>query len=108
MTDHDDPTTELWTSIQGRLAADDRITPQLHGFINLVEPKGVLAGTVYLEVPNELTRGMLEQRIRVPLLNALASLDDEQEVPNFAIVVTPETQPSALEPAPAPAAYEPV
>jgi len=97
MTDHDDPTTELWSSVQNRLAADDRITPQLHGFINLVEPKGVLAGTIYLEVPNDLTRGMLEQRIRIPLLEALADLDTE--VVNFAIVVNPDIQP-ALQPVP--------
>jgi len=97
MTDQDDPTTELWSSVQNRLAADDRITPQLHGFINLVEPKGVLAGTIYLEVPNDLTRGMLEQRIRIPLLEALADLDTE--VVNFAIVVNPDIQP-ALQPVP--------
>ncbi|WP_370454441.1 chromosomal replication initiator protein DnaA [Homoserinibacter sp. GY 40078] len=91
MSEHDDPTTTLWGSIRSRLSSDARITPQLHGFINLVEPKGVLAGTIYLEVPNELTRGMLEQRIRVPLLEALADLDTE--VVSFAIVVNPEIQP---------------
>ena len=32
-----------------------------------------MAGTLYLEVPNDLTRGMLEQRIRVPLLNAITA-----------------------------------
>ncbi|AYF97833.1 chromosomal replication initiator protein DnaA [Protaetiibacter intestinalis] len=97
MTDSDDPTTELWAAIRARLSADERITPQLHGFINLVEPKGVLAGTIYLEVPNELTRGMLEQRIRVPLLEALG--DHDTEVVNFAIVVNPDIQP-ALQPVP--------
>ncbi|QEO09047.1 chromosomal replication initiator protein DnaA [Protaetiibacter larvae] len=97
MTDSGDPTTELWATVQARLDADERITPQLHGFINLVEPKGVLAGTLYLEVPNELTRGMLEQRIRVPLLGALAELDTE--VSNFAIVVNPDIQP-VLQPVP--------
>ncbi|MBN9140363.1 MAG: chromosomal replication initiator protein DnaA [Micrococcales bacterium] len=91
MTDPADPTRELWTAVQARLASDDRITPQLHGFINLVEPKGVLGETIYLEVPNELTRGMLEQRIRVPLLDALADVDGD--VTNFAIVVNPEIQP---------------
>src|SRR5690348_8818780 len=100
MTDQDDPTTELWTSVQERLSADDRITPQLHGFINLVEPKGVLGGTLYLEVPNDLTRGMLEQRIRVPLLNALSTVDDEHEVTNFAIVVNPEIRTALLQPVP--------
>ena len=53
MTDAPDQTRELWTAVLSQLSSDDRITPQLHGFINLVEPKGVLAGTLYLEVPNE-------------------------------------------------------
>jgi chromosomal replication initiator protein len=106
MTETADPTQRLWNSVLSHLDSDERITPQLHGFINLVEPKGVLAGTLYLEVPNELTRGMLEQRIRIPLLNALTSLEEEQEISNFAIVVNPEIQPSVLQPAPEPAPYE--
>ncbi len=110
MTDAADPTRELWTAVQARLATDDRITPQLHGFINLVEPKGVLTGTIYLEVPNELTRGMLEQRIRIPLMEALADLDGD--VVNFAIVVNPDIQPTmqpiADDPLESPALGEPV
>jgi len=92
MIDPADPTAELWTAVRARLVSDDRITPQLQGFINLVEPKGVLGETIYLEVPNELTRGMLEQRIRVPLLDALTDLDGD--VVNFAIVVNPDIQPT--------------
>jgi chromosomal replication initiator protein len=107
MTDTADGIQRLWEKVLARLDSDDRITPQLHGFLNLVEPKGVIAGTIYLEVPNELTRGMLEQRIRVPLLNALAAVEDEQEVANFAIVVNPEIQPSVLQPTPDPAPFEP-
>src|ERR1700753_75103 len=90
-------TQEIWTSVLGQLVADDRITPQLQGFISLVEPKGVMAGTLYLEVPNELTRGMLEQRIRLPLLSAISTLDESFEVATFAIVVNPEIQPDPLE-----------
>ena len=63
-----DPVQDLWRSVLATLTTDDRITPQLHGFLSLVEPKGILAGTFYLEVPNDFTRGMLEQRIRIPLL----------------------------------------
>src|SRR5690606_14447064 len=92
MTETADPTKELWTAVLARLASDERITPQLHGFINLVEPKGVLGETIYLEVPNELTRGMLEQRIRVPLLEALDQLGGD--VTGFAIVVNPDIQPT--------------
>jgi chromosomal replication initiator protein len=98
MSDTTDPTRDMWDEVLAHLDADDRVTPQLHGFLRLVEPKGVLAGSLYLEVPNELTRGMLEQRIRVPLINALTSLDGEQEISNFAIVVNPEIRPPALEP----------
>ena len=97
MADSADSTPQIWKSILARLTSDERITPQLHGFISLVEPRGVMAGTLYLEVPNELTRGMLEQRIRLPLLNAIAGLSEEQEVSNFAIVVNPDIQIDTLE-----------
>ena len=97
MSDTPDSTKGIWQSVLSRLMSDDRITPQLLGFINLVEPKGVMAGTLYLEVPNELTRGMLEQRIRMPLLNAIAGLGDDEQVSNFAIVVNPEIQHDVLE-----------
>ncbi len=79
---------ELWSAIVARLAEDDRVTPQLRGFISLVVPKGIMTGTIFLEVPNELTRGMLEQRIRLPLLSAIADVADG-EVVTFAIVVNP-------------------
>ena len=47
-----------------------------------------MTGTIFLEVPNELTRGMLEQRIRLPLLTAIADVADG-EIVTFAIVVNP-------------------
>ena len=93
-----DPTRELWQSVLEALRSDDRITPQLEGFLSLVEPKGVMAGTLYLEVPNDLTRGMLEQRIRLPLLNAIAALSEDQSVSTFAIVVNPDIVHDYLEP----------
>lgn len=108
MSDDTESISELWASVVSVLTSDERITPQLHGFINLVEPRGIMAGTLYLEVPNELTRGMLEQRIRVPLLSALTSVAGEA-VASFAIVVNPEIQSEALdtpaEPMDVPAAY---
>ena len=107
MTDTLDPIRELWESVILQLSADERITPQLHGFINLVEPKGILGGTLYLEVPNDLTRGMLEQRIRVPLLNALSTVDEEHGIANFAIVVNPEITSAVLQPVPDPVADAP-
>jgi chromosomal replication initiator protein len=96
MEDVRDATPGIWQAVLTQLTADDRITPQLHGFISLIEPRGVMAGTLYLEVPNELTRGMIEQRIRLPLLNAISNLPDE-DVANFAIVVNPDIQQDSLE-----------
>ncbi|WP_223693059.1 chromosomal replication initiator protein DnaA [Leifsonia poae] len=81
-----------WQSVLDTLETDDRITPQLHGFLSLVEPKGIMSGTFYLEVPNEFTRGMIEQRSRVPLLNAIGTLDEALSVSTFAIVVNPDIQ----------------
>jgi chromosomal replication initiator protein len=101
MSDNTDPTQEIWQSVLASLREDERITPQLQGFLSLVEPKGVMAGTLYLEVPNDLTRGMLEQRIRIPLLNAITGLGEDAGVSNFAIVVNPEITHDALEQAPA-------
>ncbi|MGL4340291.1 MAG: chromosomal replication initiator protein DnaA [Rhodoglobus sp.] len=98
-----DSTHEIWRSVLSLLESDERITPQLMGFISLVEPKGVMTGTLYLEVPNELTRGMLEQRIRLPLLNAIASLGDDTQISNFAIVVNPDIEQDILEQAADPA-----
>lgn len=97
MNDDIDPVAELWQNILASLRSDDRITPQLEGFLSLVEPKGVMGGTLYLEVPNDLTRGMLEQRIRLPLLNAIAALDEDQSVTTFAIVVNPELSHDSLD-----------
>jgi chromosomal replication initiator protein len=95
-----------WQSVLGKLETDDRITPQLYGFLSLVEPKGIMAGTFYLEVPNEFTRGMIEQRSRVPLLSAIGSLDETLEVNTFAIVVNPDIQQDTMagpaEPEPSP------
>jgi len=88
--------TELWNGVQSHLTTDTRITPQLWGFLDLVEPRGVMAGVLYLEVPNELTRGMLEQRVRLPLLTALESTEDSG-VSSFAIVVNPDIESDVLQ-----------
>ena len=81
----------LWDGVLTRLEADPRITPTLQGFMRLAVPKGVMAGTIYLEVQNDLTRSMLEQRARIPILEALADLGDD-DVQSFAITVNPDAE----------------
>ncbi|WP_372499712.1 chromosomal replication initiator protein DnaA [Herbiconiux aconitum] len=72
------------------LSTDQRITPQLKGFLGLVVPKGILGGSFYLEVPNDFTRDMLEQRVRPSLLSALGTLDPQLDVSSFSVVVNPD------------------
>ena len=45
----------VWSAVLEELVRDERITPQLHGFISLAVPQGVMGGTLYLDVPNDLT-----------------------------------------------------
>ncbi|WP_022881902.1 chromosomal replication initiator protein DnaA [Gryllotalpicola ginsengisoli] len=108
MTDGDATLDQAWRTILAALEKDERVTPQLYGFLSLVEPKGIMAGTFYLEVPNEFTRGMIEQRSRMPLLAAIGALDPSYEVTTFAIVVNPEIEQEILqtgEPLPAAPAH---
>ena len=91
----EDDVVELWRGVMSHLTTDTRITPQLWGFLDLVEPRGVMAGVLYLEVPNELTRGMLEQRVRLPLLTAVESIE-ESGISSFAIVVNPDIESDVL------------
>ncbi|MDM4762351.1 chromosomal replication initiator protein DnaA [Galbitalea sp. SE-J8] len=90
-----DPTPAVWRAVLARIADDERVTPQLIGFVNLIEPRGVMAGTLYLEVPNELTRGMIEQRVRNPIMDAIRSAGDP-DVQNFAVIVNPSIQQDVL------------
>ena len=96
MTDPENDVLDFWHNSKSHLTTYSRITPQLWGFLDLVEPRGVMGGVLYLEVPNELTRGMLEQRVRLPLLAALEKIEDS-DISSFAIVVNPEIQSDVLQ-----------
>ncbi|UOQ90990.1 chromosomal replication initiator protein DnaA [Agromyces endophyticus] len=86
------PISETWATILDRLSDDDAITPMLQGFLNLVEPKGIAAGTFYLEVPNDFTASMLNQRMRVSLLSAMSTVEAPSPVTSFYVVVNPELE----------------
>ena len=86
--------TGLWQSLVTKLQSDIRLTPQILGFIALVEPKGVLGETLYLEVPNELTREVLQNRIRSNILEAMENNAEFGGPVNFAVVVNPDIESS--------------
>src|ERR671910_783527 len=88
------PITDTWATILDRLSDDDAITPMLQGFLNLVEPKGIAAGTFYLEVPNDFTASMLNQRMRISLLSAMSVIEAPSPVTSFYVVVNPELEES--------------
>lgn len=85
-----DPAVNVWNQVLDILSSDERIRATDKGFLGLAVPKGILAGTIYLEVLNELNRTMLEGKMRVPILEALAEVDSSEQVTNYGVVVNPD------------------
>ncbi len=90
MSQHEIPDVPVWTAVLDVLADDDRVTPQLQGFLNLAVAQGVMSGTLYLDVPNELTAAQMNKRLRTPIMEALAHVDAEPAASTFRVVVNPE------------------
>ncbi|HCS60712.1 MAG TPA: chromosomal replication initiator protein DnaA [Microbacterium sp.] len=82
------PDVPIWAQVMDLLDQDDRVTPQLQGFMSLAVPAGVMGATIYLDVPNDLTAAQINKRLRVPIMEALAQLGEE--VTSFRVVVNHE------------------
>lgn len=78
--------SEAWGVIQSRLSGDERITPHLRGHLNLAQPKGVLGDTLYLEVPSEVTRTLIQQRLGDAIREAMVAVLPPSGPSSFAIV----------------------
>lgn len=81
-----------WESLVTKISADPRVTPHLKGHLDLAVPKGVLDDTLYIEVPNETTKAMLQQRLRELLLDALAEMADFGGPTKFLTITNEELQ----------------
>ncbi|GAA4057228.1 chromosomal replication initiator protein DnaA [Microbacterium laevaniformans] len=90
MSQHEIPDVPVWSAVLEELSGDERVTPQLQGFINLAVAQGVMSGTLYLDVPNDLTAAQLNKRLRAPIMEALARVDAEPAASSFRVVVNPE------------------
>lgn len=90
MSSHDVPDVPVWTAAREHLERDDRVTPQMWGFVNLAVAQGVMAGTLYLDVPNDLTAAQLNKRLRGAIMEALAHVDVDPPVNSYRVVVNPE------------------
>ncbi|WP_413229367.1 chromosomal replication initiator protein DnaA [Gulosibacter sediminis] len=86
--------TEVWTDLFTTLRGNLDMPQSMRGYFGLVQAKGVMDGTIYLEVPNDLTRSQIEQRGRAYLLEAIAATPAAEGVRNFAIVVNPNSEPT--------------
>lgn len=100
MSSHEIPDVPVWSAVLDELAGDDRVTPQLQGFLSLAVPQGVMGGTLYLDVPNDLTAAQINKRMRTPIMEALTRVDqDQQHDPSataFRVVVNPDLADSHL------------
>ena len=99
--------TGTWESIVRKVASDPRVTPHLKGHLDLAVPKGVLDDTLYIEVPNETTRSMLQQRLRELLIDALSESAEFGGPTKFVAITneeldTPSQIEIATEPEPVP------
>ena len=100
MSSHEIPDVPVWSAVLDELARDDRVTPQLQGFLSLAVPQGVMGGTLYLDVPNDLTAAQINKRMRTPIMEALTRVDQDQHhdpsATAFRVVVNPELADSRL------------
>ena len=92
MSPHEVPDVPVWSAVLDELTDDERVTPQLQGFLNLAVPQGVMGGTLYLDVPNDLTAAQFTKRMRTPIMEALSRVDQEPQssATTFRVVVNPD------------------
>ncbi|QAY59706.1 chromosomal replication initiator protein DnaA [Microbacterium protaetiae] len=88
MAQQEIPDVPIWATVVHLLEADERITPQMWGFLNLAVPQGVMGGILYIDVPNDLTAAQINKRMRAPIMEALAHSGDD--VGSFRVVVNPD------------------
>ncbi len=81
-----------WKGLVAKVAADPNVTPHLKGHLDLAVPKGVLDDTLYIEVPNEVTRSMLQGRLRDQILDALSELAEVGGPKSFVAITNEDLQ----------------
>ncbi|GAA1724154.1 chromosomal replication initiator protein DnaA [Microbacterium paludicola] len=86
----------MWRAVLNELEHDDRVTPPMKGFLSLVVAEGVMGGTLYLAVPNDLTAAQITKRLREPIMDALARIGDDAQ--SFRVTVSPDLSEVQLPP----------
>lgn len=71
----DQPTLpEAWQKLLTTFAAEGITNHQFMGFLRLAQPLGLLDGAAVFAVPNELTRDLMEHRLRDQITDGLSSI----------------------------------
>ncbi|GAA4772400.1 chromosomal replication initiator protein DnaA [Microbacterium gilvum] len=104
MSAHDIPDVPIWRTVLTELAVDDRITPLLEGYLSLAVPQGVMGGTLYIDVPNDLTAAQINKRMREPIMDALERIGGDAK--SFRVSVNPDLTETAFDAPPPPVAVE--
>lgn len=90
----DDAVFGLWQSLLTRLSTDTRITRQMLGFLSLVEPVATLGETLYVEVPHELAKAMIEQRMLSIITELMADNAEWGGATQISVAVNPALDPN--------------
>lgn len=64
---------EVWREVTADLQGDSRVSPQQLAFLRLSRPLAYVDGTALLAVPDELTKQVLENRLREPVTETLSA-----------------------------------
>jgi chromosomal replication initiator protein len=104
MSTHEIPDVPVWRAVLAELVGDARITPLLEGYLHLAVPQGVMGGTLYIDVPNDLTAGQINKRMREPIMEALERIGNDAK--SFRVSVNPELTEAAYDAPPPPIAVE--
>ena len=79
---------DQWSDVVSQLQGT--LSKQHFGYVKLISVQGLLGETLYLQVSNEMTRAMIENQIKQPLLETLQRIGLEPAPTNIGIVVNPE------------------
>lgn len=92
-----------WQNLVNRVAEDPQVTPILKGHLDLAVPKGILGDTIYLEVPDDTTRTLLQTRLRDNILGVLGEMAEFGGPTSFVAITNQDLQtPDKMEAAFAP------
>lgn len=76
----EDVVATTWQTLLDRLGTDSRVTRQALAFLSLIEPVAIMGNNFYADVPNEVTKGMIESRF-MSLINEYMASNPNGEAP---------------------------